>query len=109
MQSKLCVDGAAAALSGAAAASVGGKMPQFYRVGQGCVQNPAKPRLKRFVLNGEGDFNPPVEIALHPVRACQKNAGFAAVCKHVNPAVFKVAVNDAYDFDVVGYAGDSGP
>src|SRR5262249_50640545 len=57
------------------------------------------------VEDGEGDFDPAVEVARHPVRGGEEVLRLPRVVEIENPGVFQVAVDDGDDADVFGQAG----
>ena len=55
-----------------------------------------------FLLRRKHDFNPVIQVSRHPVGAGKIIFIFPAVSEIKDPAVLKIAVNNADDIDVIG-------
>src|SRR5216110_2862747 len=58
-------------------------------------------------IDGESNFDPPIEITRHPIRAGEINVGLAGVFKIINAAMLEKASHDADDANVVTQTGHS--
>src|SRR5439155_16221357 len=73
------------------------------------LQDRYEPRLGRLILDGDEQLDSAVEVSRHPVGAGKEYQVIAAVMEVQNPRVLQVAIDDAYNADILAQLWNARP